>query len=83
MPHRKPAPAQALHEARKKVRAQAIASAKEVIYEVDDAMRGRPMPAVLAELERRLVPLGLQSSPTVAEYARAISEGRLRRESDK
>lgn len=76
---RKRASEKALREARSKVRAHAIAGAGEVIREVDDAMRGRPTPAVLAELERRLVPLGLQSSPTVAEYARAISEGRLKR----
>lgn len=83
MPARKRASEKALREARSKVRAQAIAGASEVIREVDDTMRGRPASAVLAELERRLVPLGLQSSPSVAEYAQAISEGRLRRESDK
>lgn len=80
MSHEKRVPLQALRDARAKVRAESIARAAEVIHEVDGAMRGRPVSVVLAELERRLVPLGLQASASVAEYARAISEGTLTQE---
>lgn len=68
-----------MQEAAAKLQPRADKTVQDVVRDVDDAMRGRPVHEVQKELEMRLMRLGARPSPGLAEYAQAISEGTLKR----
>lgn len=78
-PAQKRAMEKLMQEAAAKVQPQANAMGQDVIRAVDDAMRGRPVEEVHAELKRRLIAKNVRPSPGLREYAVAISEGTLKR----
>lgn len=78
-PAQKRAMEKIMQDAAAKLQPQANATAQDVIRDVDDAMRGRPVGEVQKELEIRLTRLGVRPSPGLANYAQAISEGTLKR----
>ena len=78
-PAQKRAMEKLLQDAAAQLQPQANAIAQDVVKSVDDAMRGRPVEEVFAELKRRMIAKGLRPSAGLRVAAVAISEGTLKR----
>lgn len=78
-PAQKRAMEKAFQNAAAKMQPHATAKGQGILCDVDDAMRGRPVEEVHAELKRRLMAANMRPSPGLREHAIAISEGTLKR----
>lgn len=78
-PAQKRAMEKLLQDAAASVQTDANAKVQNIIRDVDDAFRGRPVGEVQRELERRLIAMGARPGRDLPQYAQAISDGTLER----